>query len=150
MITDPKGNEVPFEEGYSTIIDPDSIQKEKSLLEIDSRHDDISTTDFDKNDFTNVGLDPFDDPQETPVTNKDDPIRANTDKEPIKLTLRKNSEGENNEYYITSKDQSQESQNNAENNSEQPSLKMTLKRRSEGNSEQLLYIQIYPRNEQSS
>ena len=29
MITDLKGNEVPFEEGYSTIIDPDSIQKEK-------------------------------------------------------------------------------------------------------------------------
>ena len=42
MITDPKGNEVPFDEGYSTIIDPDFIQKEKSLLEIDSRHDDIS------------------------------------------------------------------------------------------------------------
>ena len=42
-----------------------------------------------KMDFTNVGLDPFDDPQEMPVTNKDDPIGANTDKEPIKLTLRK-------------------------------------------------------------
>ena len=142
MITDPKGNEVPFEEGYSTIIDPDSIQKEKSLLEIDSRHNDISTPDFDKNDFTNQGLDPFDDSQETPVSNKDDPIKANTDKEPTKLTLRKNSEGENNEYYITSKDQSQESQNNAENNCEQPSLKMTLKRRSEGNSDNY-YISRY-------
>ena len=104
MVTDPKGNEVPFDEGYSTIINLDSIQKEKSLLEIDSRHDDISTPDFDKNDFTNAGLDPFDDSQETPVANKDDPIRANIDKEPIKLTLRKNSEGENNEYYITLKD----------------------------------------------
>ena len=61
MITDPKGNEVPFDEGYSTIIDPDFIEKEKSLLEIDPRHDDISILDFDKNDFTNVGLDPFED-----------------------------------------------------------------------------------------
>ena len=74
MSNDLKGNEVPFEEGYSTIIDPDSIQKEKSLFEIDSGYDDTSTSDFDKNDFTNVGLDPFDDPQETPVANKDDPI----------------------------------------------------------------------------
>ena len=73
MITDPKGNEVPFDEGYSTIIDPDFIQKEKSLLETDSRHDDISISDFDKNDFTNVGLDPFEDPQETPAENEDDP-----------------------------------------------------------------------------
>ena len=63
MITDPKGNEVPFDEGYSTIIDPDFIQKEKSLLETDSRHDDISILDFYKNDFTNVSLDPFEDPQ---------------------------------------------------------------------------------------
>ena len=128
MITDPKENEVPFDEGYSTIIDPDFIQKEKSLLEIDSRHDDISILDFDKNDFTNVGLDPFEDPQETPVASKDDPIRTNTDKETIKLILRKNSKEGNNEYYITLKYQSQESQINAENNSEQPSLKMTLKR----------------------
>ena len=96
MITDPKGNEVPFDEGYSTIIDPDFIQKEKSLLEIDSRHDDIGISDFDKNDFTNVGLDSFEDPQETPAANEDDPIRANIDKEPIKLTLRKNSEEGNN------------------------------------------------------
>ena len=122
MITDPKGNEVPFDEGYSTIIDPDFIQKEKSLLEIDSRHDDISISDLDKNDFTNMSLDPFEDPQETPVANKDDPIRTNTEKEPIKLTLRKNSEEGNNEYYVTLKNQSQESQNNAENNSKQPSL----------------------------
>ena len=34
----------------------------------------------DKNDFTNASLDPFEDPQETPVANKDDPIRTNTDK----------------------------------------------------------------------
>ena len=135
MITDPKGNEVPFDEGYSTIIDPDFIQKEKSILEIDSRHDDISISDFDKNDFTNVSLDPFENPQETPVANKDDPIRTNTDKEPIKLTLGKNSEEGNNEYYVTSKNQSQKSQNNVENNSEQPSLKMTLKRRPHGNSD---------------
>ena len=52
-----------------------------------------------------MGLDLFDDPQEMPVANKDDPIGTNTDKEPIKLTLRRNSEGENNEYYIASKDQ---------------------------------------------
>ena len=142
MITDPKGNEVPFDEGYSTIIDPDSIQKEKSLLEINSRHDDISILDFDKNDFTNLSLDPFEDPQETPVANKDDPIRTNTEKEPIKLTLRKNSEEGNNKYYITSKNQSQESQNNAENNSEQPSLKMTLKRKPSGNSDDY-YISGY-------
>ena len=142
MITDPKGNEVPFDEGYSTIIDPDFIQKEKSLLEIDSRHDDISIPDFDKNDFTNAGLDPFEDPQETPVASKDDSMRTNTDKEPIKLTLRKNSEEGNNEYYITSKNQSQESQNNAENNSEQPNLKMTLKRRPNGKSDDY-YISGY-------
>ena len=74
MITDPKGNEVPFDEGYS---------KEKSLLEIDSRHDDISISDFDKNDFTSMSFDPPEDPQETPVANKDDPIRTYTDKEPI-------------------------------------------------------------------
>ena len=55
MITDPKGNEVPFEEGYSTIIDPDSIQKEKSLFEIDSRYDDTSTSDFDKNGLYQCG-----------------------------------------------------------------------------------------------
>ena len=103
MITDPRGSEVPFEEGYSTIIDPDFIQKENSLIETDSRHDDISTSDFDKNDFTNAGLDPFEDPQETPAVNEDDPIRTDIDKEPIKLTLRKNSEEGNNEYYITSK-----------------------------------------------
>ena len=96
----------PFDEGYSTIIDPDFNQKEKSLLEIDSRHDDISISDFDKIDFTNVSHDPFEDLQETPVANKDDPIRTNTDKEPIKLTLRKNSEEGNNEYYVTSKNQS--------------------------------------------
>ena len=118
MITDPKGNEVPFDEGYSTIIDPDFIQKEKSLLEIGFRHDDISILDFDKNDFTNAGLDPFEDLKETPAMNEDDPIRTDIDKEPIKLTLRKNSEEGNNEYYVTSKNQSQESQNNAENNSE--------------------------------
>ena len=62
-ITDPKGNEVPFEEGYSTIIDPDSIQKERSVLETDSGYDDTSVSDFDKNDFTNAGLDSFDDPK---------------------------------------------------------------------------------------
>ena len=142
MITDPKGNEVPFEEGYSTIIDTDFIQKENSLIETDFRHDDISTSDFDKNDFTNVGLDPFEDPQETPTVNEDDPIRTDVDKEPIKLTLRKNSEKGNNEYYIASKNQSQESQNNAENDSEQPSLKMTLKRRPNGNSDDY-YISGY-------
>ena len=87
-------------------------------------------------------LDPFEDPQETPAANKDDPIRTNTDKEPIKLTLRKNSEEGNNEYYIILKNQSQESQNNAENNSEQPSLKMTLKRRSNRNSDNY-YISWY-------
>ena len=92
MITDPKGNEVPFEEGYSTIIDSDFIQKENSLIETDFRHDDISTLDFDKNDFTNADLDPFEDPQETPTVNEDDPIRTDVDKEPIKITLRKNSE----------------------------------------------------------
>ena len=132
MITDPKGNEVPFDEGYSTITDPDFIQKEISLLERDSRHDDISISDFD-NDFTNAGLDPFEDPQETPAANEDDPIRTDIDKEPIKLTLRKNSEEGNNEYYVTLKNLSQESQNNVENNSEQPSLKMRLKRRCNGN-----------------
>ena len=142
MITDPRGNEVPFEEGYSTIIDPDFIQKENLLIETDFRHDDISTSGFDKNDFTNVGLDPFEDPQETPVVNEDDPIRTDVDKEPIKLTLRKNSEEGNNEYYITTKNQSQESQNNAENDSEQPSLKMTLKRRPSGNSDDY-YISGY-------
>ena len=99
-------------------------------------------SDFDKNDFTNVGLDPFEDPQETPTVNEDDPIRTDVDKEPIKLTLRKNSEEGNNEYYITSKNQSQESQNNAENDSEQPSLKMTLKRRPNGNSDDY-YISGY-------
>ena len=31
-ITDPKGNEVPFEEGYSTIIDPDSIPERKTRV----------------------------------------------------------------------------------------------------------------------
>ena len=41
MITDHKGNEVPFEEGYSTIIDPDFIQKENSLIETDFRRNDI-------------------------------------------------------------------------------------------------------------
>ena len=46
MITDPRGNEIPLEEGYSTIIDPDFIQKENSLIETDFRHDDISTSDF--------------------------------------------------------------------------------------------------------
>ena len=97
---------------------------------------------LDKNDFTNVGLDPFEDPQETPVANKDDPVRTNTDKEPIKLTLRKNSEEGNNEYYITSKNQSQESQDNAENNSKQLSLKMTLERRPNGNSDNY-YISGY-------
>ena len=142
MITDPRGNEVPFEEGYSTIIDPDFIQKENSLIETDFRHDDISTSDFDKNDFTNVGLDPFEDPQETPTVNEDDPKRTDVDKEPIKLTLRMNSEEGNNEYYITLKNQSQESQNNAENDSEQPSLKMTLKRRPNGNSDDY-YISGY-------
>ena len=91
---------------------------------------------------TNVGLDPFEDPQETPVASKDDSMRTNTDKEPIKLTLRKNSEEGNNEYYITSKNQSQESQNNADNNSKQPSLKMTLKRRPNGNSDDY-YISRY-------
>ena len=35
--------------------------------------------------------------------NEDDPIRTDIDKEPIKLTLRKNSKEGNNEYYITSK-----------------------------------------------
>ena len=142
MITDPKGNEVPFEEGYSTIIDPDFIQKENSLNETDFRYDDISTSDFDKNDFTNAGLDPFEDPQETPTVNEDDPIRTDVGKEPIKLTLRKNSEEGNNEYYITSKNQSQESQNSAENDYEQPSLKMTLKRRPNGNSDDY-YISGY-------
>ena len=48
-----------------------------------------------------MGLDPFEDPQETPTVNEDDPIRTDVDKEPIKLTLRKNSEEGNNEYYIT-------------------------------------------------
>ena len=38
-----------------------------------------------------MGLDSFEDPQETSVANKDDPITINIDKEPIKLTLRKNS-----------------------------------------------------------
>ena len=142
MITDPKGNEVPFEEGYSTIIDSDFIQKENSLIETDFRHDDISTSDFDKNDFTNAGLDPFEDPQETPTVNEGDSIRTDVDKEPIKLTLRKNLEEGNNEYYIASKDQSQESQNNIENDSEQPSLKMTLKRRPNGNSDDY-YISGY-------
>ena len=73
-----------------------------------------STSDFDKNDFTNVGLDPFEDPQEKPTVNEDDSIRTDVDKEPIKLTLRKNLEEGNNEYYIASKNQSQESQNNVE------------------------------------
>ena len=54
MITDPRWNEVPFDKCYSIIIDPDLIQKEKSLLETDFRHDDISISAFDKNDFTNA------------------------------------------------------------------------------------------------
>ena len=87
-------------------------------------------------------FDPFEDPQEMPATNKDDPIRTAIEKEPIKFTLRKNSEEGNNEYYITSKNQSQESQNNAENNSEQPSLKMKLKRSPSGNSDNY-YISGY-------
>ena len=73
MITDLKGNKVPFEEGYSTIIDPDSIQKEKSLFEINSRYNDTSTN-FEKNDLTNVELDTFDNSPEIPVANEDDPI----------------------------------------------------------------------------
>ena len=52
------------------------------------------------------------------VASNDDPVEANSDKEPIKLTLRRNSEGENTEYYIALKDQGQESLNNVENNSE--------------------------------
>ena len=87
-------------------------------METDSGYDDTSASDFDKNDFTNVGLDPFDDPQDIPVASKDDPIEANSDKESIKLTLRRKSEEEHTEYYKTSKSQSQENQNNVENNSE--------------------------------
>ena len=102
------------------------------MLETDFGHDDTNTSDFDKNDFTNAGLNPFDDfddPRETPIINNNDSIERDLEKEPMKLTLRRESKGENTECYVTSKDQDQENQNNVENNSEQPNLKMTLKRK---------------------